>query len=227
VVSPRLVRIDLDNLLRRLWEDGDVQVSQLWDAYARYCYLPRLCDVDVLRRAVALGPLGPTWREHGFAVASSYHQETGLYMDLVVGRSLEAVAMESLLVQPELAEAQMASESNVVESAGESGLSPVSDPAALEPRRPRVSASLARVPEATEGPHEFYGTVTFVGDQVGGGIARLYQEVLRHLAAPGIESSFTVEIRASAAEGFDDDTVQMITENAQVLKFGEFGFRED
>jgi hypothetical protein len=84
VVSPRLIRLDLDGPLRRLWESGDVQVSDLWDAYARYCYLPRLRDENVLHQAVALGPAGPNWKKQGFAVAGRYDMEEGRYANLVM-----------------------------------------------------------------------------------------------------------------------------------------------
>ena len=141
------------------------------------------------------------------------------------GRSAEAVTRESLLVEPELAEAQ-ASEGELVGTVEDSGISTAYDHAALETRSPRVSASVTESPKPTKGPDEFYGTVSFSSEQVGHELSRLHQEVLRHLAVPGIESTITVEIRASAAQGFDEDTVELISENAHVLRFDDFRFRE-
>ena len=48
--SPDNLRIELDSYL---WRDQPhVGMKQLWDYFARYCYLPRLFDQDVLIDAI-------------------------------------------------------------------------------------------------------------------------------------------------------------------------------
>ena len=68
--APSLLRrLVLEGPLSSLWERGHVSVDELWDAFARYPYLPRLRDREVLWRSVETGPVGFAWQTEGFALA--------------------------------------------------------------------------------------------------------------------------------------------------------------
>lgn len=58
---PVLLRQVLDGVLAPMWEAGHVSVKDLWDAFARYLYLPRLRDMDVLIATVRQGPASVNW----------------------------------------------------------------------------------------------------------------------------------------------------------------------
>jgi hypothetical protein len=52
--------------------------------------------------------------------------------------------------------------------------------------------------------------------------------VLQHLAAvDGAQLEIRVEISAIKPDGFPDDKVRIVTENARTLKFDQFGFEND
>lgn len=68
---PVLLRLELDGPLEPLWREGSVTVNQVWDAYARYLYLHRLRDLNVLLACVVAAPASTVWATEGFAVAES------------------------------------------------------------------------------------------------------------------------------------------------------------
>jgi hypothetical protein len=45
--------LQLDGVLQSVWEEGHVAVAMVWDLFARYLYLPRLRDIDVLLQTVS------------------------------------------------------------------------------------------------------------------------------------------------------------------------------
>jgi hypothetical protein len=212
-----LVRMDLDRSLAPLWESGDVEVAQLWDAYARYCYLPRLRDADVLRQAVSTGPAHPEWAKEGFAVAAAYDNATGRYRNLTMGREASPVTMQSLLVQPSLAEAQADLDDHRSRSPA------VPSPA---PIRSAVTSSVVR-PRRRDRARRFRATVTLRSPRPAGDLEKIEREVLQHLAtAKDMQVVVHLEIEVSTASDISDDTVNTVIENARALGFDEFRFEE-
>jgi hypothetical protein len=56
---------------------------------------------------------------------------------------------------------------------------------------------------------------------------KLADEILGPLGAtPGVTLNVTIEIEATASEGFDDAKVRTVSENASTLKFEQSGFEE-
>ena len=53
---PVLLRQRLNGVLQSRWADGHVPVSTLWEDFARYVYLPRLRDQDVMLKTVEKRP---------------------------------------------------------------------------------------------------------------------------------------------------------------------------
>lgn len=74
----------------------------------------------------------------------------------------------------------------------------------------------------------FFGTRTFNPDRYAGDFKKITDEVLAHLAAvPGVHLTVSLEIEAIAEEGFDEEKVRTVGENARTLKFDQHGFEEE
>jgi len=59
-------------------------------------------------------------------------------------------------------------------------------------------------------------------------LTRLSQEILQHLTAiEGTQVEVTVEIHARRADGFPEDKVRIVQENAHTLKFTQSSFEDD
>jgi hypothetical protein len=114
--SSRL-RMELDRV--PLWRGDHVAVNQIIDDFARYLYLPRLRDSDVLRTAIRGGIALLTWKDDGFAYADSYDEVEGRYRALRYAQQLEIGSGETgLLVKSDVAAAQTEPK---VEPAGSEG----------------------------------------------------------------------------------------------------------
>ena len=213
-----LVRMDLDQSLAPLWETGDVEVAQLWEAYARYCYLPRLRDADVLLRAVAAGPSHPEWPNETFAVAAAYDRATGRYRDLTIGRTASAT-LQSVVVQPFLAEAQ----ADLDDHRARPPSSAVASPA---PARSAVTSSVVR-PLRRQGPRRFRATVTFRSPRPAQDLQKIEREVLEYLGArDDMEIVIRLEMDVSTALEISENTASTVIENARALGFEEYEFEE-
>jgi hypothetical protein len=77
------LRMELDRV--PLWRGDHVPVEQLAEDFARYLYLPRLHDPDVLTGAVRDGLGLLLWSRESFAYADSYDEEAGRYRGLRCG----------------------------------------------------------------------------------------------------------------------------------------------
>ena len=250
---PVLLRLQLDGPLAALWDEGSTTLERTWDAYARYLYLHRLRDLDVLARCVAAAPARTSWATEGLAIAEGLDGEGGRFLGLVAGQLAGAVRETTLLVRPDVALAQLAFER---EGGGEGatlggegidssasrfggrvalsgpgaergsgvgvgpGLGPGSEAAPAGPRN-----GGAQGPSARPKPRRFHGVVAVDGGRLGVAAGRVGEEVLAHLAAlEGAEVSVTIEVTATKADGFEDEVVRVVSENASALRFREHGF---
>jgi predicted AAA+ superfamily ATPase len=223
-----LKKVVLEGPLSALWERGHISVDELWDALARYPYLPRLKDREVLRRSVETGPAGFAWQAEGFALADGYDEASGRYLGLVVGPvSGASVSGATLLVRPELAMAQAeadraaaAASAGVGADAGDgaspgpksgAGVPPVPGTARTEPAKPR----------------RFHGSVVLRSERLSLEFGRVVQEVVQRLADAGAGVEVTVEVSATSREGFEEPAVRTVTENARTLRFRDLGFEDE
>lgn len=73
----------------------------------------------------------------------------------------------------------------------------------------------------------FFGVARINPERYARDLNRLSQEIIQHLAAPdGIELEVRVEISARKADGYPDDKVRTVTENARTLKLETYGFED-
>lgn len=212
--SPDNLRMELD---RYLWRDQPhLALKQLWEYLARYCYLPRLYNEEVLLSAVSDGVIRP---DAPFGYATMVGLD-GVYKGLSFGNSTSIYFDDSaVIVRPEIAQAQL-------EAARQ----------AQQPTRPAPSAPSSGSQERPYTPTEpvqpkltmrYHGTVSLDPQRANREMSTIVEEIIQRLTSmTGTQVEITVEISAERSSGFDDATVRTINENSRTLKFKNHGFEE-
>lgn len=204
--SPDNLRIELDSYL---WRDQPhVGIKQLWEYFARYCYLPRLYDENVLVGAVREGVarldppfayatrIDPDGKYHGLLM----RQQASIYFD-----------DNSVIVRPEIAQAQIETPPNG-DGKDDDG---IGDPPPPPPPPPPGLKT------------RYHGTVQLDPQRVNREMATIVDEVIQRLTGlVGTDVDITLEISARRADGFDDATIRTISENSRTLKFRDHGFED-
>jgi predicted AAA+ superfamily ATPase len=224
-----MLRMWLDKI--PLWRGDHVSARQLVEDFARYHYLPRLKDPEVLLGAIREGLGLLTWEQDSFALADSYDESAGRYRGLRCGQqvALADAGSPALLVKPEAARRQLDAErarpSDEVTSprlpgGGEHGPRP-------EPDRPVVGPAPGPAPRPAP-PTRYHGTATLDATRVGRDASRIADEVIAHLAGlVGATVTVTLEIEAEIPSGAPDNVVRIVTENGRTLKFTSQGFERE
>lgn len=211
----QVLRSKLDRELATLWEDGHVALRDLWQAFAKYVYLPRLRDVEVLVAAAEAGPALLTWQTDGFATAVAVGDDAR-YLGLATSSHPGKLDPTALLVNPAFALGQLEQEASdqpdrKQEDESGGGDHPAGDGGNGDdsvPRRP---------------PTRFTGVVQLDPSRPSRDFGRVAQEVIEHLTAlVGADVDITVEVRAKRDDGLPDDVVRTVMENARTLKFDRY-----
>ncbi|MDI1343648.1 MAG: DUF499 domain-containing protein, partial [Pseudolabrys sp.] len=224
--AARSIRLSLDEKVPAAWADGHVSVGALWGLYAQYPYMPRLRGREVLVDALDNQPL--IWQSEGFALADAYDEKSATYSGLwLPGETGRATITDAtLIVKSERAEAQRAAEKPVPSTtAGETGTTAESPESGSAGPRDDTKA-----PVATSKPtaRRFVGSAPISGDRYAGDFAKIAAEVIANLAAvPGVKLTLNVSIDAVAPDGFTEQQVRTIRENASTLKFTTNEFESD
>ncbi len=211
--AARSIRLSLDTKVPSAWSAGHVSVGALWGLYAQYPYMPRLRSRDALVDALDNQPL--LWQSEGFALAESYDDKTGHYAGLwfpgETGRS--PIVDATLIVKPEVAEVQRATEVSAIPSLA---LGPNSNAPGEPSAEPVPTKSAERQkPSATR----YVGSVPISVERYSGDFAKIAQEVLANLAQSGAKLSISLSVDAVSATGFTEQQIRTIRENAATLKF--------
>ncbi len=221
ISAPQTIRLDLNSKLTRAWDSGHITVGTLWSYYAQYPYLTRMKNREVLVAAVRDTVAQFTWESEGFALANSYDSATGRYEGLVIpgaGSVAGAITDSVLLVKPAVALEQTPDEveGTTVDSKGNGSVTKVVPPLSGNPIPAAVQNTL------------YFGVYELNPEKYARDLTRVSQEVLQHLAsAEGVELEISVEIQAKKADGFTEDKMRVILENARSLKFKQSGFSGD
>lgn len=230
-MAPALVRMDINDFLLPRWNTGKIRLGDLWDFYARYPYMSRLRDRNVLVNAVRDALHDPGFTAQGFALARSYDEQTGFFDGLMVPiEDLDAgtITDDTLLVKPDLAITQRRAEREATVGA------PSPDTTDTGSGAPRVlggaengagsgsSSSLPKPEPVPVVPNARYsGRIEIDGGaDLPTAFRDLVDEVLRHLqsADPDV-LDITVEVNAERSSGFDTATVRVVGENSRQLRF--------
>ena len=216
--------MELDRLL---WRDGNhVAVKQLVEDFARYIYLPRLRDSQVLLESIREGIRLVTWANDGFALADEYDSAAVRYKGLRGGQIIDSIDPHgtSLLVKSDIASYQLDAERASLRGdaggdvGGDGGKQASGDGATSIPGQP--------LPIKT--PIRFHGAVVLDPTRVGRDAGRIADEVIAHLSGLiGSDVKVTLEIHADVPEGVPDNVVRTVTENCRTLKFSDQGFEKD
>jgi hypothetical protein len=213
-----------------LWRGNHVAVKQLVEDFARYPYLQRLRDGDVLLGAMREGVSAVTWRTDTFAFAEGYDEAKGRYLGLRGGQILsfgsDAVG---LLVKSGVADAQM--EAERPKPAPSPGGAGTATPGGGQPGGGATVVTPApggapTTPAAP--PTHFFGSVKVDAARISRDVGQIANEIIQHLASlPNSEISVTVEIQAKVPGGVPDNVVRTVSENCRTLKFKSQSFERE
>lgn len=212
--SPDNLRMELD---RYLWRDQDhLNIKQLWEYLARYCYLPRLQNQDVLIEAIKDGV---TRADAPFGYATMVGDD-GNYKGLVFGdRGSIYIDDKAVIVRADVASRQLEATQQAHQQ---------------RPITPATSVSSGqKINEAEVDGHQpklttrYHGTVSLNPQRVTREVSTIVDEIIQHLTSlTDTDVEITLEISAERSSGFDDVTIRTIGENSRTLKFKSHGFEE-
>ncbi len=200
-----------------LWRGEQVPIRQLIEDFARYPYLPRLADPEVLLQTVRDGVSALTWQADTFAWAEDYDERAQRYQGLCGGRLPPESGLEAgLLVKPGVAHAQMQAEQQAASGAG--GMQDL--PAGARAGGAVDSVPLAGTTSPRQSLRRFHGSVTLDPTRIGRDAGRVAEEVLAHLLAlPGAQAHVSLELQVSGFDDVNEQVQRIVTENARTLKF--------
>ena len=170
----------------------------------------------MLVEAIEQGVSSFNWEQETFAYADAFDEAKGRYVGLEAGAQVQAaVDATSVLLKPEAARRQLAEEAGAagkeaeVEAAGEEAV--------------EGGGGMTLV----SGPRRFYAAVELDPMRLSRDASQVADEVVKHLAGlVDTDVEVRLEISAKREDGFPDDVVCTVTENAKTLKFDQHGFEE-
>ena len=220
------LRMELDRV--PLWRGNHVAIKQLVEDFARYLYLPRLTEPNVLTGAIRDGLGLLLWNQESFAYADSFDEKAGRYRGLRCGQTvLIASGDTGLLVRPEVASQQQEAEVQAASPGVLGNMGRTSTPTTTE-RSGCNWKEWQWKPKSAPAPKRFHGSVTLDPTRVGRDAGRIADEVISHLVGlVGSDVTVTLEIEAEIPTGAPDNVVRTVTENSRTLKFTTQGFENE
>jgi len=222
------LRMELDRV--PLWRGDHVAIKQLVEDFARYPYLPRLKDPEVLISAIREGLALLTWEQESFAYADGFDEGAGRYRGLRGGQHVRLADADApgLLIKPDVARKQLDAESAARSAAGPPGEPSADRGGAILPGTGPQATPAPPGPIEPPRPRRFHGTITLDPTRVGRDASRIADEVIAHLAGlVGSTVKVTLEVEAEIPTGAPENVVRTVTENCRTLKFGSSGFEAD
>ncbi len=223
------LRMELDRV--PLWRGDHVSVKQLAEDFARYIYLPRLQDSNVLIASISNGLSLLTWEQETFAYAEGWDEKKEVYRGLRAGSAgIVTLDNSSLVVKPEAAirqqRAQQETAQPSIQSSPEAGTIPGVDSGAgttgstAGPTQPAP-------PTAAPKARRFHGVVELDATRLGRDAGSIAEAVVQHLSGlMDADVEITLEIHAEIPEGAPDNVVRIVTENCRTLRFKSYGFED-
>ena len=214
-----------------LWRGNHVGLKQLCEDVARYLYLPRVRDEDVIVAAVRDGLERLTWRDDAFAYAEGWDEQKGRYKGLRAGQGGRVVLdSECLLVKPDIAAAQLDAESRPQPTPGSTGAGPTGvSGTGISTGQPegRGDQSVTVVPPPVPQLRRFHGSVKLDPQRLVRDASKVTEEVVQHLSSiVGADVQVTLDIQVELPANASDKLVRDVTENCRTLEFDDYGFEE-
>lgn len=225
------LRTELDRV--PLWTGNHVGIKQLADYMARYLYLPRIRDENVLFLAIQEGVASLSWQSDTFAYAEGFDEARKRYLGLRTAQTIRVIADDrSLLVKPDAAAAQLIDDQKAAAAADQKATPPEVE---IDGQTSATNAPGATKPPSKAGTkppapalRRFHGSAKLDALRLGRDASRIAEEVVQHLTGlVGAEVEITIEIQATLPDGVGEKLVRDVTENCRTLRFTDFGFEED
>jgi hypothetical protein len=200
--------------LKPIWPEDrpHLTVSEVAEWFASYVYLPKLRDRVVLEGAIrdAAAKLDPQ-----FGLAESFDTVTARYHKIIWAKDPPSIDLSSMLILRE-AEARRQLEEEAATAPRPTG-GPSSQPAS--PVHGPTAETVSE-PNGPRKPKRFYGSVEVdMVRPVKSFDAILNAVVMELQRTPGVKVTLTLEIEATATEGFEEGDVSVVRDNARQLKF--------
>ena len=201
-------------------------IDQLVEYYARYLYLPRLKDPQVLLGSISDG-LEPYHLGAGHVrVRRELRRRRGPLSRLArrEGIELRDASGPGVLVKPAVARKQLDDEVKPTPNGDDK---PTPDPGGTGGDDPGPGP---QPPDPTPPPRlkRFHGAVTLDAGRVGLDASQIATEVISPMdGLVGAKVTVTLEIEAELPDGFPDHVVRTVNENSSTLKFTDHGFEHE
>ena len=210
VAKEKLGPDNLWNQLKPLWADDrpHLPVKEVAEWFASYVYLPKLKDRLVLEQAIrdAVGKLDPAF---GYA---DRVEASGKYQGLIWAKGVPDIMPETaVLIRAGIASTSASDGPANSTTAGESQPAPASG-----------TGSLPTADEAGQAgkPTRFFGTVEVdMVRPVKAFDAILNAVVMELQRNPSAKVKLTLEVEAEAVDGFEENDIGVVRDNARQLKF--------
>lgn len=206
-LGPKMLMAKLD----ALWpsDTPHLALRDLKEWFASYVYLPKLRDGAVLSETIAQGIQGT---DPVFAYAESHDADSGNYRGLAFRRLPPAqLSDDGLLVRGSVAEAIEQKKREIEE--------PIASP--TPPAPGSVKEGPGTPPPAKPAqPTRFYGSVEIDMSRPIKSFDAIVNAVVSELQrTPGAKVTLSLEVSASAPNGFADADIGIVRDNAKQLKF--------
>ncbi|HEY1754439.1 MAG TPA: Swt1 family HEPN domain-containing protein [Bryobacteraceae bacterium] len=223
-----VLRFEIDQV--PLWRGNHVGVKQLVDDFAKYLYLPRVKNAQVILDAIQDGVGRLTWSQDTFAYADYYDATAERYRGLEAGRRPTVqLNANSVVVKPEVAAAQIEKDSAPpTTTASDSGTSSSAGTGtAGAGGGTSKGAGDGGTQSKTPVLRRFHGSAKIDATRLSRDVDLIASSVVQHLAGLlDAKVTITVEIEAEIPSGAPDNVVRTVTENCRTLKFDNQGFEE-
>jgi predicted AAA+ superfamily ATPase len=210
--SPSLLRMEIDRL--GLWKkEPHVQLSQLETYFTQYLYMPKLVRPEILVDVVYMLDSLITVEYDGFAYADGY--EAGRYVGLTT-RSPVKVAHDGLLVEPHVADQQIAEETAATKTEDES------DDAVPPAGRAATTAGGGGAgpgPASAVQPERLNATKVLSSQRVVKDAAAVFEEIISHFVSAGADITVSIDLESTQLAKLTPEQVAAIRENLTSLGF--------
>jgi len=227
-----VLRFEIDQV--PLWRGNHVGVKQLVDDFAKYLYLPRVKNAEVILDSIQDGASRLTWSQDTFAYADYYDPAAERYRGIEAGRRPTVqLNASSVVVKPEVASAQMQKDSAPISTTTTAEDGPPATGAHLVGNGGKASSTAeGTVPQgATHSApvlRRFHGLAKIDPTRLSRDVDVIASSVVQHLAGLlDAKVKITIEIDAEIPSGAPENIVRTVTENCRTLKFENQGFEEE
>ena len=236
VFSPSGIGYEILPNMQSSFKDGALRVGEIWQTVCRFPYMPRLVDRSVLDQAIETATSMPLPEDERFALAAGRDESTGRFIDLVIpgitpGQAILRVSNSTLIVQ--WATALEAYIQQTGERESETSQPTLPEHSSPEPfhaptaTRTESQDEIAEEPGVQQVMKEYFGTVDLDPNHLNKQLAQINMQLLEQLRLAHADIKLSLEIKAAAPDGFDENIVKIVKQNSEKLNLRNSGFEEE